>query len=271
MSRRLAIASQKGGCGKTTTALNLSLALAERGQRTLLVDLDPQGGVGHALARPDQALHGLADVLMGACGIGQAVMQTKLPGLSLLPRGRLDPIDVCEYEMALLDADVLSEHLALAEAGYDLVIVDTPSGLGIPTRAALRIADFVLLPVQAEPLALRTITQALRLVEHVRLHENPRLHLLGLLPTMVARESEASMGVLIAAWRDLTGVLETTIPRAEVFARASEAGLPVSYLAGKPPPEGRRFDLLAGELEILISQVDKEGPTDVERQARQLL
>ena len=94
MARRLAIASQKGGVGKTTVALNLAVALAEKGRRTLLVDLDPQGGVGLSLAKGDAELAGLAELLMNQAEPTQAVMTTQLPGLRLLPRGRLDPTDV---------------------------------------------------------------------------------------------------------------------------------------------------------------------------------
>src|SRR5512141_3012131 len=98
MARRLVIASQKGGVGKTTIALNLAGALAERGRRTLLVDLDPQGAIGLSLARQDGELAGLAELLTGLVEPRVAVLPTHLPGLSLLPRGRLDPTDVPTFE-----------------------------------------------------------------------------------------------------------------------------------------------------------------------------
>src|SRR5512142_1780966 len=98
MARRIVLASQKGGVGKTTVALNLAVALAERGHRTLLVDLDPQGAIGLSLARGDTELAGLAELLMGLIEPKVAVLPTHLPGLSLLPRGRLDPTDVPTFE-----------------------------------------------------------------------------------------------------------------------------------------------------------------------------
>ncbi|MCA9620993.1 MAG: AAA family ATPase [Myxococcales bacterium] len=270
MTRRITIASQKGGTGKTTVALNLALALAERGQRTLLVDLDPQGAIGHSLRKGDTDLEGMAEVLVGRLTADQAVLGTKERGLSLLPRGCLDPIDAVEFERALIASGRLGEVLSAVESDYDFVLLDTPSGVGMPTRAALAVSHFVLVPVQGEPLALRTINQMLRVVEHVRQKDNPELELLGILPTMVDRQKDPSLNVLVAAWRDLTGVLDTVIPRADVFAAASETGLPLAYLGGRPTPEARRFDLLAGEIQTLIEQF---GGADehAERQQRALL
>ncbi|MDH5492543.1 MAG: AAA family ATPase [Myxococcales bacterium] len=271
MTRRIAIASQKGGCGKTTVALNLGLALAERGVRTLIVDLDPQGGVGHSLRQDDSALPGLADVLIGECPLDEAIVQTKLPSLALLTRGRLDAVDVVEFERALITPGLLTQILDAAEAPYDVVILDTPAGLGMPTRAALAASHFVLIPLQAEPLALRSVDQILRVLDHVQEHENHRLRLLGLLPTMVDRDNSPSLDVLIQSWRDLSGVLETAIPRADVFIVASQSGLPLSYLGGARKPESRRFDLLATEVQTLMDEIDPRETQDVERGARQLL
>jgi len=271
MTRRIVVASQKGGTGKTTITLNLALALAEKGQRTLVVDLDPQGGIGHALRRGDADLVGLADVLMGEASPEEAVLQTKLAGLSLLPRGRLDAVDACAFEQALIVPGVLAEVLDQVESDYDVVLLDTPSGVGMPTRAALAAAHFVLVPVQGEPLALRTITQMLRVVEHVRGSDNPDLQLLGLLPTMVEREKEVSLNVLVSAWHNLAGVLETIIPRADVFNVASETGLPLAYLGGAPSPEARRFDILSSEVTALMEQMGGMSHVDAERPQRQLL
>lgn len=258
MPRRIAVASQKGGVGKTTVSLNLALALAERGRSTLLVDLDPQGGVGHALAKPDAELVGLADVLAGTATVADAVLPTHAPGLSLLPRGRLDPVDVCELELMLHSPGRLEEVLDQADAGFDITLIDTPSGLGMPTRAALRVADYVLLPLQAERLALRSVAQLLRVIEHVRATDNPRLELLGVLPTMADKQREPSVAVLVDAWNDLTAVLDTIVPRHEVFAQASEAGVPLGFLGGALSPEARRFDMLAEELEAAMLRLGGE-------------
>ena len=271
MTKRIAIASQKGGCGKTTLALNLALAFAERGTRTLLADLDPQGGIGHSLRKGETELAGLADLLTGSASPDEAVLQTRQPALALLPRGRLDPIDACVFEQALVQNGALSKILPRVETEFDLVLLDTPAGVGMPTRAALAVADFVVIPLQSEPLSLRSIGQILRVVEHVAQNENERLRVLGIIPTMVDRENDASFSVLVESWRELALVLEAVIPRSPVFAQASETGLPLAYLAGKPLPEARRFELLAAELEALMTTATGEEDSDAARPQRQLL
>jgi chromosome partitioning protein len=271
MARRLAIASQKGGVGKTTVALNLAVALAERGRRTLLADLDPQGGIALSLAKGDTELAGLAELLMNEADPRQAVMVTQLPGLSLLPRGRLDPTDVDSFEAELSNGGALDRALTRTEGDADFVILDTPSGLGRVTTAALSAADFVLLVFQAESLALRSISQALRVVEHVQATQNPRLRLLGILPTLVERDRPTSLAVLGEIWNGFPDALETIVPRSEAFARASERGIPVSFLAGATTSEGRRFDLLADELEARMDRTRGMEKVDEAKPARQLL
>jgi chromosome partitioning protein len=272
MARRLVIASQKGGVGKTTVALNLAVALAERGRRTLLVDLDPQGAIGLSLARGDTELAGLAELLSGIGSAADSVVRTRLTGLSLLPRGRLDSTDVASFEEAVAREGALERALSGCEAGCDVVIVDTPSGLGRVTSAALAASDFVLLPFQTESLSLRSIGQALKLVEHVRNTRNPRLRLVGILPTLVERERPGTHTVLSDVWNGFPDALETVVPRSEVFARASVLGIPVGFLAGEAgSPEARRFALLADELETRMSRAAGMEKVHEAQPARQLL
>jgi chromosome partitioning protein len=271
MTQVIALVSSKGGTGKTTAALNLSVALAERGRRVLLVDLDPQGSIGLSLARGDTDWAGIVEFISSGLPIDEAIITTKLTGLDILPRGSLDPVDVCNYERHLAESDVLRTVVEAAAVDRDYLILDCPSGLGLVTRAGLAVATLALMPLQAEPLALRAFTQTLRVLDHVRQHENPELELLGVLPTMVELRREPSMNVMATIWAHMDGVLETVIPRAEVFARASEAGVPVSFLAGATPPEARRFELLADELETTIANL--KGPEEVDDESvhRQLV
>ncbi len=251
-------------------ALNLSVALAERGRRVLLADLDPQGAIGLSLAREDDELSGLADLLTGVVTPEQAVLRTRLPGLSLLPRGRLDPVEVCEFEQALSGPGVLKGAMERVEDGHDLVIMDTSSGVGFITRAALGISDFVLIPFQTESLSMRSLSQLLRVIETVRAVENPNLVFLGILPTMVEKTKSTSFALLGEIW-SFGGVLEAVIPRADLYAESSRKGLPVSFLAGPVSPEARRFDLLAAEVEHLMQRLVPEGAPHEERPERQLL
>ncbi len=253
MAKRIVVASQKGGSGKTTVCLNLAVALAEHRRRTLLVDLDPQGGISHSLAKAETEWLGLAEYLMRQVPATDAVVETKLPGLSILPRGGLDARDVVEFEKAMHAAGVLRSALDAFDADFEYTIVDTPSGLGMITRAALAATDYVLVPLQAHSLAMRSVTQLLRVVEQVQSDENPRLELLGFLPTMVELQVPESLDVMTAAWSTLAGVLDTAVPRSPIFATASHAGLPIAFLGGAPRPEARRFEHLAIELETRLS------------------
>ncbi len=271
MTDKIVVLSQKGGTGKTTVSLNLALALAKRGHRTLLVDLDPQGGIGLALARGDAELLGLADVLAGVVPLSEALTPTKIANLTLLARGRLDPVDVCEFELELFEGETLRRVLGGVQDDYDLIVMDTPSGLGMPTRAAMRNAEFGLIPFQAEPLALRSTVQALRVVSNVAQTENPSFKLLGILPTMVDRNDEASQSVMAELWTGFEGVLDTTIPRASVFQTASLHGVPLAFLPGRTSPEARRFDVLASEVETLMADMTDTGDNDVNRPLRSLL
>lgn len=269
MGHVLVISSQKGGVGKTTVALNLAVALAERGRKVLLADLDPQGGVGLSLARGDGAMAGLAEWLAGSAGAEELLLPTKLQGLTLLPRGRLDPIEAPLFERGLQQGGRLAGLVNALRARFDFILLDTPAGLGTVTRLALGCADWALVPVQAEPLGLRSIQQLLRVIEHVRAKENTRLKLLGLLLTMVELKRDSSREVAEVLWSGFEGVLETVVPRAQVFLDASQRGLPLAFLGGPVSPEARRFEMLASEIEGIVNQ---EGTDETaSRPERQLL
>ncbi len=271
MGNIISIVSQKGGAGKTTLALNLATALAEQRKSVLLVDLDPQGGIGLSLARGETAFEGMTEVLSGKLAASDAIVRTKLEFLSLLPRGRLDPVDAALFEESIHQPGWLESVLWPLAKQFDLLILDTPSGLGLPARAALAVSDFVLVPAQAEPLALRSINQVLRVIEHVAANENPRLKFLGIVISQLDLRKNASRGVAEELWGGFSGVLESTIPRTDIIQTASQRGLPLSFLGGAQSPEARRFDMLAIEVSSLIAKL--QGDTDGQSQQaeRQLL
>lgn len=255
MATVISLASSKGGSGKTTTALNLAVALAETGRQVLLVDLDPQGGVGLSLAKGEREWTGLAELLQGTIDLDSSIVKTKVETLALLPRGRLDAADALAFEQFIASSGKLQEIVEQQRAQRDFVLLDCPSGLGAVPRAAFAASDFVLVPLQAEPLALRSIGQVLRVIAEVRRLENPRVALLGVLPTMVDLRQDTALNVMGAAWRELASVFDTCIPRAGSFARASELGIPVSFLTERTPPEVRRFRALAIEIETLLDSL----------------
>jgi chromosome partitioning protein len=259
MATSLCVVSLKGGVGKTTVSLNLAVALAQRGRSTLLADLDPQGGIGHALARPDTELRGLAELVMREVTPAQAVLRTSIPNLSLLPRGRLDPVQIPAYEEAMARG-ALPAPLRAVELGFDLLLLDTPAGLGPVTRAALALSRFVLVATQAEPLALRSLGQVLRVLEHVRSRENPGLRLLGVLPTMVDGSGAAGLAELPGG---LSHVLSAVIPRSDAIAEASRRGLPLAMLEQPLRAEANHFAVLAAELEALMERLSHgEAPPE---------
>jgi chromosome partitioning protein len=271
MANVISIVSSKGGTGKTTVALNLSVALAEKGDDTLLIDIDPLGAIGLSLARNDTEWTGLAEYIIQKMPIEEVIIQTKLPHLSILPRGRLDPLDISVYEGILHSAQTIREIIGAVESRYKYIIIDAPSGLGMITRSALAAGNFVLLPLQAEALSLRSIQQSLRVIAHVKESDNPNLQLLGILATMVQLHQDSSFNILKTVWSSLSGVLETYIPRADVFALASDKGLPVAFLGGKYPPEALRFELLATEIKKIIQELGGMTGESDERTERQLL
>jgi len=254
----IAIASQKGGVGKTTISLNLGLALARAGRRTLIMELDAQGSLGLSLGLADRARPGIAEVLTGAETVDAVLSRTRDPQLHVLGVGRVDPTTVGGFEDALTRGNAIPNLLSKLESEFDLVVVDCPAGLGKVITRALESATHVIAPLQAEPLALRSIGQILALIDRIRAEKNPKLKLVGVVLSMFDRQTPASLEVAETLWTKFPDgiILDTVIPRDETFLEASLRGSPLLLMQKRPPPLARIFDQLASDV---IDRLEPQG------------
>jgi chromosome partitioning protein len=252
--RVLVVANQKGGVGKTTTAINLGTALAAVGQPTLVLDIDPQGNAstGLGIPRPDRKVT-TYDVLMGAAGIADAVMPTRIPGLSIVP----STVDLSGAELELIDVprrnyrlkDALAEFAARPDQQhFSYVLIDCPPSLTLLTVNAMCAADAVVVPLQCEFFALEGLTQLLNTIERVRSNLNPTLELQGIVLTMYDKRNNLSDQVA-ADVRDHLGdkVYKTIIPRNVRISEAPSHGLP-ALVYDLRCPGSQAYIKLAGEL-----------------------
>ena len=230
MGKILAIVSQKGGVGKTTTAVNLAAAFARRGLRTILVDVDPQGSVRYGVGlRPGLPTPGISEYLNGERALQEVLLATPLAALKVLLAGDVaDRGDHADFQRQVTQPGVLGELLDDLASRADVVMVDTPPGLGSIVRRVLEASGHALVPLQCEPLALQTTPQILRGLQEI-VASNEALALEGILLTMhdPADPMSSKVAEYVRASLPSDLIFAGEVPRTPAVVEASAAGQPV--------------------------------------------
>lgn len=233
MSRIVTVASQKGGVGKTTVALNLGYSIGRLGIRTLVVDLDPQNGLSITSNLRNHTRLGLIDYLKRRSGAGEVLAQARDGSMTALGMGDVAPEEIRDLEAAAWNGSLAAALRELGE-GFDHMLIDAPAGVGALVNAALSASDGVILVVTCCPIALQSLASFLRLVQHVSSGDGSRLALDGILLSMVDRSIAAQEKVLAELMEQIpTGLLfREAVPFDARFQSACLEAIPAVMLPG---------------------------------------
>jgi chromosome partitioning protein len=234
-ARVVAIANQKGGVGKTTTAINLSAELAHLGKRVLLVDIDPQGNATTGLGLEKSSIEScMYDVIIKSAELDNVIRDTRIEGLRIAP----STLNLAGAEIELVTA--MSRELRLRNAlarsleQYDHIFIDCPPSLGLLTLNAMSAADCLIVPIQAEYFALEGLGQLTQVIDLVRNHLNPQIRILGVLITMFDGRTNLAAQVVEEVERYFPGLtFAARIPRSIRLSEAPSHGAPITLFDPK--------------------------------------
>ena len=249
MGRVIAVANQKGGVGKTTTAINLSACLAEKGQKVLAIDMDPQGNMTSGLGiDKDEVERNIYDLMIGQAGVDEVLQKEAIENLDVIPTS----IDLSAAEIELIGVDdkefIIRNAVQPIKDDYDYIIIDCPPSLSMLTINAMTTADSVLVPIQCEYYALEGLSQLIYTINLVKDRLNPKLTINGVVFTMYDGRTNLSMQVIENVRNNLDAkIYDTLIPRNIRLAEAPSYGLPINLYDSKSAG-AESYRLLAKEV-----------------------
>lgn len=230
MGRIIAVANQKGGVGKTTTAINLSACLAESGKKVLTIDTDPQGNTTSGLGIEKNSIKNtIYELMLDECTIKECITATEFENLSIIPSN----VNLAGAEIELLGINekeyILKNAVDYVKSDYDYIIIDCPPSLNMLTVNAMTTANSVLVPIQCEYYALEGLSQLMHTIQLVQKRLNPRLEMEGVVFTMYDARTNLSLQVVENVKNNLdTTIYKTIIPRSVRLAEAPSHGLPIN-------------------------------------------